>query len=71
MDSPKNSHIQAWRPGNYSAFPLKLLVACVGMAGYLDFLVSGGFSSLSKTLSSMCIMPPASRQVQVMENIHG
>ena len=36
MNSPKNLHIQAWRPGNCSAFPLELLVAYVEKVGYLE-----------------------------------
>ena len=59
MDSLKNWHIQAWRPGNCSAFPLKLLVACVGMAGCLGLLALGRFSFLLKNLRDGYIIPPA------------
>jgi hypothetical protein len=58
-DSLKNWLIQAKKLGSYWGFPLKLLVACAGMAGCLGLLASGRFSFPLKNLRTGCIIPPA------------
>ena len=41
MNSPKNLHIQAWRPGICSAFPLVPFKDYVEKEDYLEFKVLG------------------------------
>ena len=75
MNSPKNLHIQAWRPGNCSAFPLELLVAYVEKVGYLELKELGTslypLLSLSSGLKTTLSIIPIATRVPWVENTHG
>ena len=59
MKHPKNSHIQAWRPGNCSAFPLELLLAYVEKVDCLEFKVLGTFLSQLLNLNNGLKITPS------------
>ena len=75
MDSLKNWHIQAWRPGNCSAFPPEQSVACVEKAVYLGYKALGIslylLFSLSNGFKTTLSIIPIASGIPRVEITHG